>query len=315
MRDEAQIDQALADGALDWRGIPPWDQVPDPQSLPSHRLTASPFLIYRAIQYNVRPGRLFADRNLRQAMELCIDKERTVEAASDRVVAIYSPILPGSWAYQPGLAKARDVAAARELIEASGWRMGTDGVYVLDGRRLAAEVVIRADFEDQISFLDRAALQVRECGIELTTRLAEFRDASRMLDTFPHLVPGSSQPFDAYLGGWGLGWDPDVFDFFHSSRATTKSRTGGANLNYIGFSNAEVDRLLEEGVATYDIEQRTQIYRQLQRVLAEEQPYLFVWAETQHEALDGDLTSAGAPLDFTSHHWWWQLEALQNPAE
>src|SRR3712207_7873848 len=112
-------------------GIPPWLDLPGPGQFPSTRLAISIAQGYRAIQYNVHPGRLFADRNLRQAMELCIDKERSIEAATDRAVAVYSPIPPGSWAYQQGLAKQRDVEAARELIEASGWKMATDGIYEL----------------------------------------------------------------------------------------------------------------------------------------------------------------------------------------
>jgi ABC-type transport system substrate-binding protein len=299
-RDDAAVDAAVADGSIDWRAIPPSDDLPEPGQYPSTRIIESTGLGYRAIQYNVRPGRLFADRNLRQAMELCIDKERTVEAATDRAVAIYSPIPPGSWAYQPGLAKPRDVEAGRELIEASGWQIGDDGIYEQEGRRLSAEVVVRADFEQPIAFLDRAALQVRECGIELKTRLVEFRDALHMTETYPHTAPGTSEPFDAYLGGWALAFDPDQFDFFHSSRATTESSSGGSNLNYVGFSNADVDRLLEEGVSTYDLETRRQIYRQLQRVLAEEQPYYFMWAEAVQAILDEDITSRGQPLDFSS---------------
>jgi hypothetical protein len=40
-----------------------------------------------------------------------------------------------------------------------------------------------------------------------------------------------------------------------------------------------------------------------------------MWAEAIHTIVDEDLTSQGAPPDFTSHNWWWQLEALSNPAE
>lgn len=314
MRDETAVDAAIADGTIDWWSIPPWIELPEPGQFPSTRTIVATWQGYRAIQYNVRPGRLFADRNLRQAIELCIDKERTIEAATDRAIPIYSPIPPGSWAYQPGLAKPRDVDGARELIEASGWQAGADGIYERDGRRLSAEVVVRADFKQPIAFLDRAALQVRECGIELKTRLVEFRDALTMLGTYPHVMPGTTQPFDAYLGGWALAFDPDQSSIFHSSQASTET-TQGFTDNYIGLSNAELDRLLEAGVSTYDLDERREIYRRFQRVLAEEQPYYFMWAEAVQTVLDEDLTSLGAPLNFESHNWWWQLEALLNPAE
>ncbi|MDQ3880824.1 MAG: ABC transporter substrate-binding protein, partial [Chloroflexota bacterium] len=47
------------------------------------------------LAFNLREGRLFADRNLRTALELCIDKPATVDAASeDEGAVIYSPIEP-----------------------------------------------------------------------------------------------------------------------------------------------------------------------------------------------------------------------------
>jgi ABC-type transport system substrate-binding protein len=315
MKDGEEISRALTSGTIDWRFFPPPGARDDVRDHPSMRIAQYPAQGYLAMQFNVRPGRLFSDRSLRQAVALCIDKERTVRAANELAVAIYSPIPPGSWAHQPGLAQERDVEAGRRLIEASGWRMGDDGIYEQEGRRLSAEVVVRSEVEPPVAFLDRAAVQVRECGIELVPRLVAFPDALDMIDHFPHHVPGTDEPFDAYLGGWGLSFDPDVFDLFHSSRITNESRTGPPNFNYIGFENAEVDRLIEDALETYDLAARTELYRQLQRVLAEEQPYLFVFAITGREALDQDLTSTAGELDFASERWWWQLETLLNPAE
>ncbi len=44
------------------------------------------------------PGRLFAERALRQALQLCIDLPRDVDAATGGMeTPIYGPVLPGSW--------------------------------------------------------------------------------------------------------------------------------------------------------------------------------------------------------------------------
>ena len=57
---------------------------------------------YVAFHYNLREGSLFADKNLREAVELCMDKEETVAAATGGTGApIYSPISPSMWAYEP----------------------------------------------------------------------------------------------------------------------------------------------------------------------------------------------------------------------
>jgi ABC-type transport system substrate-binding protein len=316
IQDWEEIRSAMVEGRIDWL---PGEALPG-QYAPlrgesSVRLTEYPTFTYVALQYNVRPGQLFSDRNLRQAVELCIDKERIEEAALPGATAIYSPIPPASWAYQPGLAKPRDVEAARRLIEASGWSAGEDGIYERGGSRLSFEVVVRADIEPAVAVLDRASARLRDCGIEMAPRPVDFQDALAMIFTFPHLTPGSSKPFEAYLGGWGMAFDPDVSELFHSSHITTETQTGPPNYNYIGFSDPRVDDLLDRGLATYGQAERTEIYRELQRVLAEEQPYLFIAAIGTQEALDADLTSSTGQLDLRSPTWWWQLEALVNPAE
>jgi peptide/nickel transport system substrate-binding protein len=45
----------------------------------------------------------------------------------------------------------------------------------------------------------------------------------------------------------------------------------------VGYANPEVDRLLEEGRRTFDREKRQQIYRQIHRLLYEDQPYTFLF--------------------------------------
>jgi hypothetical protein len=53
--------------------------------------------------------------------------------------------------------------------------------------------------------------------------------------------------FDAYTGGWGLGWDPDPYQVWHSSQADA---LGGSNK--IGFRDKECDRIIEELRVTFD---------------------------------------------------------------
>jgi peptide/nickel transport system substrate-binding protein len=64
---------------------------------------------------------------------------------------------------------------------------------------------------------------------------------------------------------------PDSYNVGHSS----KTRPG--ELNFIGFKNAEVDELLEKGRETLDEKQRKKYYDRFQEILAEEQPYTFLY--------------------------------------
>ncbi|MEI8334602.1 MAG: ABC transporter substrate-binding protein, partial [Chloroflexota bacterium] len=133
------------------------------------RIATPPGAGYEALQFNVRPGRLFADVELRKALQLCVDLPRDVDAATGGAgTPVYGPLMPGTWAYDPSVPQpARDVAAARALIENAGWTTGADGVYAKDGIRLAAVIPVRGDAADRVKMADLIAAQARDCGMDL----------------------------------------------------------------------------------------------------------------------------------------------------
>jgi len=51
-----------------------------------------------------------------------------------------------------------------------------------------------------------------------------------------------------------------------------------------GYSNPEVDALIVESKLTLDFEKRRTINRKLHAILAEEQPYAFLWTLTNYSA-------------------------------
>jgi peptide/nickel transport system substrate-binding protein len=266
---------------------------------------------YLAIQFNLRPGHVFADPSLREALDRCIDKPDAVEAATHGLgVAIYSDIAPSSWAYNPTLRRTRrDPTAARQLIEQAGWRMGADGVYVRTGTRLAANLLVRSDFQDRILFATIVASQARDCGMDIAVTTRSFEDLQTMISTWPHKEPGTNRPFDLYLGGWFIGIDPDDAEGGWSTVRMTTSRHPD-DTNYIGFSDPEVDRLLLQGSTTYPLADRAGIYRRIQEILAAKRPYIFAYAFGGKTALARGVGSAAGDLQLASPFWNWRLTDL-----
>lgn len=307
-RDFESIRDGLSRGEIHWVVANP-SQVGELEEGPTARLVSYPESAFFVIAYNLREGMLFANRDLRTAVELCIDKAATVDAATNGLGdPIKSPIDPVSWAYDPAIPQLeRDVDAARRLIEAAGWTEGEDGIYVRDGRRLATEVFVADDFEDRVRFIDLVAEQVRDCGIELTVVPADVATVLRPLERFPHIPGGRDRPFEAVFIAFGHAYDPHD-PIWHSSTITTAEQP--ENLNFMGLDNERIDELLEAGVATYDQRERTQIYRELQQVFAEERPMLFAWAARGREAISPRLGVTDGELNFASRQWPWQLEKL-----
>jgi ABC-type transport system substrate-binding protein len=264
---------------------------------------------YYFLDFNVRPGRLFSDVNLRKALQLCVDLPRAVDAATGGTgTPVYGPVLPDSWAYDPDLPKPdRDVAAAKQLIEASGWQLGTDGVYARDGVRLAAPILARARDSRRTKMADLIAAQAGDCGMDLET-LALGEDVYFPALQYPLSIPGTETPWDLFLFGWGFITDPGGQREYTSSDIVSAKNPKGFNVG--GFSDPLVDRLDAEGLSTYDQAERAELLRQEQQEIAAQLPVLFLWTETYYDAVRTAVTTVDGPLDLTAPNWAWQPERM-----
>jgi ABC-type transport system substrate-binding protein len=273
---------------------------------------ASPVMMqYNALYLNVRPGRLFADQALRQALQLCIDLPRDVDASSGGgATAIYSPVLPGSWADDPALPRpSRDTAAAKRLIETAGWQVGANGIYAQGGVRLKAEILTRADVWYRTKMADLIAQQARDCGMDLQTLPLEFEDLLAMVNQYPHDIPRTDRPFDLYLGGMSTSVDPgDNLALFASTMVSDAAHPDGQN--FVGFSDPAFDQLLDAGRATYDQAARARIYRQAQEELASQKPVIFLFAWRNDDDVAAAVATVDGPLDLEPPNWAWRPERL-----
>jgi ABC-type transport system substrate-binding protein len=246
-------------------------------------------------------------------VQQCVDKPELVEVATaGNGVPIEADIPPASWAFNPDLvAPERDVEAAKALIESATvhtWTLGDDGIYVnQDGDRLSATVLVRAGQQDRVDFMNLLAEQVLECGIEIVVEAADFQTVLLPSLDWPHIPTGASEPWHAYFGGWGLSVDPDPYALFHSSECTSEEKP--ATYNYVCLQDEEVDRLIEEGLAVSDQEERAAIYFEYQERMQELQPYLFAWSNINADGLAAGMQYDDGPLE-ESPNWGWQRHKL-----
>jgi peptide/nickel transport system substrate-binding protein len=73
--------------------------------------------------------------------------------------------------------------------------------------------------------------------------------------------------------------EPDLYHYIFHSDSIPASEPPFSGGNRGGYSNPEVDALIETGRRTLDVEARSEIYRRIQRILAEEVPYVSLWHE------------------------------------
>ena len=86
--------------------------------------------------------------------------------------------------------------------------------------------------------------------------------------------------FDAVVIGWSMGIDPDLYQIFHSSQA------GPQQLNFVGYTNPEADALIVRIRQEYDHAQQVALAHRLHEVIAEDQPYTFLYVGLATRVLD-----------------------------
>jgi peptide/nickel transport system substrate-binding protein len=256
--------------------------------------------VQQGILFNVRPDRVYFDREARRAFALCLDQAALARQLDDQRAIATSPYAAGSWAQPDVSPEARDVTAATGVLDAAGWLPGEDGVRAREGRRLSTTIAVRPTDVDLFTFANEASTQLAECGIELVVEELDLTGGT-MLDQL--LWPND---FDTLLLARTLGPDPDgAVRAFESSRITTEENQADANPS--GFTSALADHLIASARETLDESQRALAYAGVQDLLRQDVPYWPLWYESAVSALSTRVRDADGPIDPSRPHFDWDV--------
>jgi peptide/nickel transport system substrate-binding protein len=266
--DNSTMYMELKAGSLDMMGLTPVQyarQTVNQDFLNRFNKFRYPASAYTYLGYNLR-NPLFSDRRVRQAITSAIDKDEIVRGVLLGMGQVaHGPYKPGTWAYDPQLHDfGYDPVRAKRLLAEAGWReKNSDGILVKGGKPFQFTILTNQGNDQRLRTAQIVQRRLRGVGIDVKIRVVEWASfLKNFIDT---------GKFEALIMGWTITPDPDLFDVWHSSK------TGPKELNFVGFKNAGVDRLIEEGRSTFDQEKRRRAYWQIQEILAEEQPYTFLY--------------------------------------
>jgi peptide/nickel transport system substrate-binding protein len=220
---------------------------------------------YAYLGFNLKDPR-FADRTVRRALAHAIDKREIIEGVLLGLAReAVGPYKPGTWWYTDEVRTfPYDPDRAKELLREAGWRdRDGDGILERDGKPFRFTIRTNQGNSVRIQTAEIIQRRLKAIGIDVNIHVVEW---AAFINTFIR-----KRDFEAIILGWGLGLDPDQYEIWHSSK------TGPDQLNHISYGNPEVDRLLESGRRTFNQERRKAIYREFQRVLAEDQPVVFLY--------------------------------------
>lgn len=225
-----------------------------------------PGLIYEHIDINL-DNPILRNRRVRQALVLALDRE----AISDKLFGRRQPVAhtsvnPLDWVYaEDGPRYAYDPDKAAALLDEAGWRSGRDGIrHNAAGEPLRLEIMTTAGNRSRELVQQVLQSQWKQLGIDVRVR----NQPARVF--FGETVRKGAFPAMAMFA-WISAPESVPRTTLHSDHIPT-AENNWAGQNSTGFSNAEVDDLIERIEVELDRDKRGALWRRLQHIYAEELP-------------------------------------------
>ena len=296
--DQNIMTQALMFNAIDMIVLVNPRDLPEIQG--DKRFILQPYnaLSYSFFGYNIRSP-LLADKRVRKAFSYAVNRQEMLDSFFNGQGTIISgPFAPGSWAYNLDVQSLSfDPEKARTLLQEAGFSRGADGFMQKDGKRLALS--LKVPIEKESEAVKRVVLAfknyLKNVGADVKVEFKEWQ-AWKEDVFFEH-------DFDIIFAIWVFDDSADISSLFHSGEI------GAWKNNFGGYSNPEVDSLINESKLTLDHEKRRTINRKLHAILAEENPYTFLWTLTNYAAYHKKVRRVAIhPYKFFSYSDDWFME-------
>ncbi|WLD58035.1 peptide-binding protein [Salinispirillum sp. LH 10-3-1] len=230
-------------------------------------------LRYDFLGYNLR-NPLFQDKRVRQALTHAIDRQEIVDTVMEGHAEVaHAPVSPLSWAYNDDVPRFDyDPERALELMAEAGWTRGSDGFLQKDGQRFSFEILSNDGNNVRRDLGIIVQQMLGEIGIEVNPRQMEW-------GAFLERILSPNFDFDATILAWSLGLDPDPSAIWHT-------REIEQGLNNVGYSNPAVDAIADSNIVIVDQDERAAALAEAWALIAEDQPYTFMWYPQQFVALN-----------------------------
>ena len=287
--------KALRAGEVDFTQVPDvavWSteaQVPDFRA--DFEVATTHGSLFRLFGWNVQKAP-FDDKKVRLALTLALNRSRVIEDVFlSQAQAMSAPMFPNMIGPDPSIAPHPfDLGKASALLDEAGKKAGPSGRFAVQVITVASQKTATTEEMFAIFRRDYAAI-----GIDLKVEYLSPKDFEAKV---------VMRDFDAVYFGWFPDIpDPDPSALLHSGQIKVGQ-------NFAGYSDPEVDKLLEAAVATSNRDERKALYQKLHAKLHADLPYTvlyspyshFAWSRRVHGVSPDDI---GPQPRFPGIAGWW----------
>lgn len=180
---------------------------------------------------------------------------------------------------------------AKILLNEAGWKdTDNDGVLdkIIDGQKIK--------FEFKVNFMSTQS-QWEDLARQLTESMGKLgiKAILNPLDYNSYVTAAMTHDFDMMLGAWQSNAQPeDYSQLWHSASWQNYG------LNFTGFGNTFSDALIDSINTCMDEEKRIMLSKRFQKIIYDEQPYVFLFTQTRRVLVNKKYKDYGIYTEYPS---------------
>lgn len=225
------------------------------------------------IYFNQSQQPILADKEVRRALAVAIDKEKIV----NEVLSGYGRTVEGPLPTFQSTKKDLDVPEnenarmeqAREILKDDGWLLNTANIYEKTNKQKKTVTLLDISLSvPDVPELKQVAGLIKEnwekIGVHVTLKV--FEPSSFTTEVL------SPRKYDAIFYGQITGRDPDPYAYWHSSQRNAPG------LNISLYANKNIDKILENARKEQDEAARTLLLQKFNDTIIDDIPAIFIYS-------------------------------------
>ena len=227
---------------------------------------------------NQNQNQIFTDKNIITAIDLAINKDDIIrDVLLGYGVAIDNPIPPNMINYQKlnkgnNISHEEKIKKAQDILSKDGWKKGVNGFLektTTDKKKKKATTYLEFSIStgnapELVKSAELIKQDLKTIGMKVDVKTFEIGNLNQ----------GVIRPrkYDALLFGQIINHESDLFAFWHSSQRKDPG------LNVAMYTNAKVDKILEDAFITIDEKSRIKKYAQFEDEIKKDMPAVFLYS-------------------------------------
>ena len=245
----------------------------------------------------INPNKFFGSANIRRALSYAINKEEILKEYLQGYGQLsFGPVSPIYKAYYNDELKPYEYkpSKAKEILKSEGWvDLNQDGIIEKNNLEFSFKLFIASGNPRRVYAATVVKNYLKAVGIDVYIETLEMGAFINKL---------FERELDAYMAGWTIAIPIDIQPYWHSNFERSP-------FNLVGFSNVEVDKILDDMEKEKSLQKKIILFKKIQELLHQDEPVTFLyWLDVKtvyNERID-DITIN--PLGAIQQCWEWRLK-------